>query len=40
MFSLNDLHIGHLQGATMGSPEAGHDKADNATSLSANQVTF
>jgi hypothetical protein len=28
MFGLNDLHIGHLQVATMGSREAGHDKAD------------
>ncbi len=28
MFGLNDLHIGHLEVATMGSREAGHDKAD------------
>jgi hypothetical protein len=28
MFGLNDLHIGHLQVASMGTHEAGHDKAD------------
>jgi hypothetical protein len=28
MFGLNDLHIGHLQVAGMGTREAGHDKAD------------
>ena len=28
MFGLNDLHIGHLQVAGLGTREAGHDKAD------------